>query len=148
MVEQHGEPLAGVLVHAWVSGGPAHKGDEIPICCYALGRDALTDQKGEFTLAPLPASEYVIDVVVNTYDSLDGDYTPRVPPAAFAPQLLLLKEGEASKWVELAAVPEVVVEGQYYDSKGKPTLGSARCCRDKCLAQTPLRRSASTKPRA
>jgi beta-lactamase regulating signal transducer with metallopeptidase domain len=125
VVDRHGKPLAGLLVHAVVSGGPANKEDEFPSCCYGLGRDALTDQKGEFTLAPLPASEYLIHVAINTYDSLNGHYTPPVPPAAFAPQLLLLKEGETEKSVELAAVPEVVIEGHYYDTRGKPTSGNA-----------------------
>jgi hypothetical protein len=32
----------------------------------------------------------------------------------------VLKEGEATNRVELAALAEVVIEGQFYDSKGKP----------------------------
>lgn len=122
VLDQHGKPLAAVWVNAMVCGGPAKKTYDIPVA-EMLSRAALTDAKGEFALAPLPASEYVVKVEQYPRDSLLTDRTPRVPPAAFAPLALTLKEGEMTRQVELRAMPEVVIEGQFYDSKGKPRLG-------------------------
>ncbi|MGO9109351.1 MAG: hypothetical protein ACLP9L_08970 [Thermoguttaceae bacterium] len=122
VVDQHGKPLAGVCVNARLTGGPAKQTYDIPVTDM-LCRGALTDPNGEFVLAPLPAGEYVLGVDKYSQDNLIEDHTPRLPPAVFGPSPLVLKEGEMTKSVELAALAEVILEGQYFDSKGKPRLG-------------------------
>jgi hypothetical protein len=122
VVDQRRKPLAGVWVNARLTGGPAKQAYGIPVADM-LCRAALTDAKGEFMLAPLPAGEYVIGVDKYAQDSLVEDRTPRLPPAVFGPSPLLLKEGEMTKSVELAALAEVDLEGQYFDSKGKSRSG-------------------------
>src|SRR5262249_39711733 len=44
-------------------------------------------------------------------------------PAVFARQKLTIKEGETTEPLEVRAVPHVVIEAQYLDSKGQPRSG-------------------------
>jgi hypothetical protein len=57
------------------------------------------------------------------HDSLIEDRSVRVPPAVFGREPMVLNDGETTKWIELAALAEVVIEGQFYDSQGKLRLG-------------------------
>ncbi len=46
-------------------------------------------------------------------------------PGVFVRKPLTLKAGEQPEPLEIRAVPHVVIEAQYYDSKGKTTRGHA-----------------------
>ena len=65
--------------NAEITGGPAKKQTELPVAD-ALVRSALTDQQGEFTLAPLPAGQCLVRVAEYPRESLLTDKTS--PPAA------------------------------------------------------------------
>ena len=124
VVDEQGKPVAGVWVNARITGGPAKQEFNIPVADM-LARSGLTDPQGQFTMAPLPAGEYVLNVERYAGDSLIEDRTVRPVPAVFGPQLLTLKQGMTSATVEIRAKPTVVVEGQFYDSQGKPRSGHA-----------------------
>jgi beta-lactamase regulating signal transducer with metallopeptidase domain len=122
VVDQQGKPVGGVWVNAWVTGGAAKKKYDLP-ANEMVTRSGLTDTQGQFTLAPLPAGEYMVHVGEYPHDSLIEDRTPHPVPAVFGPQSLTLETGETTASIEIRALPEVVVEGQYYDSHGKPHPG-------------------------
>ncbi|MEN6494531.1 MAG: hypothetical protein ABFD16_09570, partial [Thermoguttaceae bacterium] len=109
-------------VNAWITGGAAKREHNLPVV-EMLARAGLTDPQGEFTLAPLAAGEYVVNVEEYPQDGLIKEDTPRPLPTVFGPQSLTLKNGETPASIEIRAMAEVVVEGQYYDSHGKPRLG-------------------------
>ena len=122
--DEHGKPVAGVWVNAEITGGPAKKMSGLPVADF-LARAALTDAQGKFTLAPLPAGECVVRVADYPHDGLLRNQGHRPSPGVFGPQRLTLKADEATVLVGLRAVPQVVIEGQFYDSRGKTRLGHA-----------------------
>jgi beta-lactamase regulating signal transducer with metallopeptidase domain/protocatechuate 3,4-dioxygenase beta subunit/Leucine-rich repeat (LRR) protein len=117
-----GKPVAGVFVNAHVSGGPAKKSYTLPVADM-LARAALSGEKGEFTLAPLPVGEYLIRVEEYAHDHLLGRPDPRPVPYVFTPKKLAIKGAETDATVEIRAAPEVRLEGQYFDSSGKTRTG-------------------------
>ena len=115
--------MAGVWINAEIIGGPAKKlkktGNELPVADF-LVRSALTDERGEFALVPLPTGECLVRVAEYPGDNLLGHQSRRAPPGVFGPMRLSLKVGEATASVEIRAVPQGVIGGQFYDSRGKP----------------------------
>ena len=122
VVDEQEKPVAGVWVNAEIVGGASKKEYDLPVSD-ALERSALTDEKGEFALKPLPPGECLIKVEEYPQDNLLGRQSQRPLPFVFGPKKLTLKAGEAAMPVVVRAVPQVVVEGQFYDSQGKPRLG-------------------------
>ncbi len=121
-----GKPLAGLLIEARRERGSSPEFDTLDqlMVTDAIRRTAETDAEGRFTLEPLPPG---------TYRVMPTDYDSRVDPSAgrarrelpgvFAPQKLTIKEGEALPPLEVRALPHVVIEGQWLDSKGQPKGG-------------------------
>ena len=122
VVDEQGKPVVGAWVNVEVVGGPAKKEITIPVVD-ALVRSALTDEKGEYTLTPLPPGECLIRVAEYPREALLGRQPHRPLSCVFTPKELMLKAEGAIEPVELRAVPQVVIEGQFYDSKGKPCMG-------------------------
>ena len=123
VTDEHGKPAAGVWVNATITRGPA-KAD---ITQWGDQRSALADEKGLFTLPPLPAGEWSIAADDHPYDSWNH---PEVSPAShrglpwiFLPTKLNLTAPAATASLEIRAAPQVIVEGQVYDSRGKPSGG-------------------------
>ena len=123
VTDEHGKPAAGVWVNATITRGPA-KAD---ITQWGDQRSALADEKGLFTLPPLPAGEWSIAADDHPYDSWNH---PEVSPASrrglpwiFLPTKLNLTARAATASLEIRAAPQVIVEGQVYDSRGKPWGG-------------------------
>jgi hypothetical protein len=83
----------------------------------------LSNERGEFELAPLPPGEYQVKADEYSHDSSREDRQRRPLPAVFVGQKVTLKEGEPADNLEVRAVPHVVVEAQYLSSKGTPTRG-------------------------
>ena len=52
-----------------------------------------------------------------------SDWTRRPLPEVFAPTKLTIKEGETPAPLEIRALPSVVIEGHWVDSKGQPKGG-------------------------
>ena len=89
-----------------------------------IRRVAETDADGRFTFAPLPPGEYSVKPSETNFD---GDrkiqWTHRPLPEVFAPTKLTIKEGETPAPLEIRALPSVVIEGRWVDSKGQPKGG-------------------------
>lgn len=118
VVDADGKPVGSVWVNADIVGGPAKKEIRMPVYD-ALARSALADAKGEFTLAPLPPSEYNLIVDETPRAENSKDRTRRPVPAVFLQQKLTLKAGEPVQTVEIKAVPHVEIELAQLDSAGK-----------------------------
>ncbi len=90
-----------------------------------INRSAVTDAKGAFEMRPLPPGNYLVKPGEYPRDgALDRkDAKTRPVPAVFIGTKVALKGGADPERVEVRAVPHVVIEAQYLDSKGKPTRG-------------------------
>ncbi len=93
-----------------------------------IRRAAETDSDGRFTFAPLPPGEYSVTPSESNYDGDRKDqWTHRPLPEVFAPTKLTIKEGETPAPLEIRALPSVVIEGHWVDSKGQPKGGWSSC---------------------
>ncbi len=122
VVDEGEKPVPGVWINAEIVGGPAKQEIHIPVTDY-LSRSALTDEKGEFKLRPLPAGECLIKVEEYPHDELLGRQPHRPLTEIFSRNKITLKQGEAIEPIKIRAMPQVVIEGQYYDSQGKTRMG-------------------------
>lgn len=122
LLDAKGKPLAGVAVHADLQD----RNDEItePVADN-IGRVGVTNEKGEFAMAPLPPGNYLVKPQEHAWDATkDRNDRKTMPvPAVFLGTKVVLKADAKPEPVEVRAVPHVVIEGQYYDSKGKPCRG-------------------------
>jgi beta-lactamase regulating signal transducer with metallopeptidase domain len=120
-LDSDGKPVAHLWVNAELYDGPAKMKIGMPVAD-ALGRSALTDEHGQFTMGPLPAGVY--DLLTSEYarkiSANEDDHTQYPEPDAFLHQKLHLDEGQATKTVEIRAVPHVLVGIQQLNSKGQP----------------------------
>jgi beta-lactamase regulating signal transducer with metallopeptidase domain/uncharacterized GH25 family protein len=124
LLDAKGKPLAGLYVNA--ERQRERSNDEIlQRVAGMVRRSAVTNAKGEFELAPLPLGEYRVKPDEHGYEpSSDTRRQPRRPlPAVFLPQKVTLKDGEKPEKLEVRAVPHVIIQAQYVDSKGKPCRG-------------------------
>jgi hypothetical protein len=124
VLDTQGKPVPDVYVTANKRGGI--EGFNLPVADH-IRRTALTNAKGEFTMAPLPPGKYEIIPEEQGWDpSKDESRLRKRPlPGVFVRQSLTLKADEQPEPIEVRAVPHVVIEAQYYDSKGKTTRGHA-----------------------
>ena len=127
VVDVQGKPLAGVFVEADKRGGI--EDFNFPVADH-VRRTAVTNDKGEFAFAPLPAASYDVYPQERGWDPSKDEKRPqkRPLPGVFVRQQVTLKDGmppEPKEPIEVRAVPHVVIEAQYFDSKGKKTRGHA-----------------------
>jgi beta-lactamase regulating signal transducer with metallopeptidase domain len=125
VVDVKGKPVAGIYVNANLQRDPAGSDELMELrVANSIRRGALTNERGEFELAPLAPGTYQVNPEeYNGEPSLDGRSPTRPLPAVFVPMSVTLKDGEKPETLEVRAVPHVLVEAQYLDSKGKPTRG-------------------------
>jgi hypothetical protein len=127
LLDAEGKPLRGLYVNFRRERGQT-PADELLgqlTVADAINRTAVSGANGEFQVNPLPPGEYRVQPGEYAEDSsLDrADRKIRKLPAVFAPRKLVLKEGETPEPLVIRASPHVVIEAQYYDSKGKPRTG-------------------------
>jgi beta-lactamase regulating signal transducer with metallopeptidase domain len=124
LLDAKGKPLSGVIVNA----ESRERNDEItePVADN-INRSAVTNEKGEFTMNPLPPGNYLVKPGDYARDgSLDRkDRKPGEVPGVFIGTKVTLKAGAEPDVLEVKAVPHVTIEAQYLDSKGKTTRGHA-----------------------
>jgi beta-lactamase regulating signal transducer with metallopeptidase domain/protocatechuate 3,4-dioxygenase beta subunit len=121
VLDAKGKPLAGVNVNA----EPTERNEEIPNIpvADAIRRSCMSNDKGEFEMAPLPPGTYQVKPDEWVADSTKEDRKKHPVPAVFLGKKITLKNGEKPELLEVRAVPHVVIEAQYIDTKGKHTRG-------------------------
>jgi Zn-dependent protease with chaperone function len=125
-LDVQGKPLAGLLIEASRERGSSPEFETLGqmMVSDAIRRTAETDAEGRFTLDPLPTGTY--RVMPTDHDSRrdrSAGHARRELPGVFAPKKLTIKEGETPSPLEVRALPHVVIEGQWLDSKGQPKGG-------------------------
>jgi beta-lactamase regulating signal transducer with metallopeptidase domain len=123
-----GKPLANLLIEACRERGKG-KGPEFEALdrmgvTDALQRTVETDAEGRFTFDPLPPATYrILPTGYEDWVVRPNSRTRRELPGVFAPKSLTIKDGETVSPIEVRALPHVVIEGQWLDSKGQPKGG-------------------------
>jgi beta-lactamase regulating signal transducer with metallopeptidase domain/protocatechuate 3,4-dioxygenase beta subunit len=123
LLDTKGKRVPNVYVHASKRGGI--EDFNLPVADQTH-RVTVTNEQGEFEFAPLAAGQYELRPEENGYDPSKDDGRPKkrpLPNLVFLRQRVTLKDGEQPEPIELRAVPHVVIEAQYYDSKGSHTRG-------------------------
>jgi beta-lactamase regulating signal transducer with metallopeptidase domain len=124
VLDAKGAPLAGLTVNA----ESRDRNDEItePVAD-AINRSAVTNDKGEFELNPLPPGNYLVKPDDYAHDgSIDRKDRKALPVSdVFLGAKTTLKAGVIPEPIEVRATPHVVIEAQYLDAQGKPTRGHA-----------------------
>ncbi len=125
-LDAQGKPIKGVFVEIERKRGPGPdlEAKNLGFISNVIRRVAETDLDGRFTFNPLPLGEYSVAPSETNYD---GDrkvnWAHRPLPEVFAPAKLEIKEGETPAPLEIRALPSVVIEGHWVDSKGQPKGG-------------------------
>jgi beta-lactamase regulating signal transducer with metallopeptidase domain/protocatechuate 3,4-dioxygenase beta subunit len=116
VLDAQGKPLAGINVNA----ESQDRNEEITLpVADNINRSAVSNDKGEFVMNPLPPGHYNIKPDVYARDASTGDRKQRPFEAVFAAKKLTLKAGENPDPIEVRASPHIVIEAQAFDSKGK-----------------------------
>ncbi len=121
VLDVEGKPVAGIFVNAERAGGYGEILNGLAVAD-AINRSAVTGADGSFTLAPLPSGKYRVLPGDRARDGSER-HKVRPLPAVFTPRKVTLNEGETPEPLEIRASPQVVIEAQWVDSKGKPTWG-------------------------
>lgn len=124
LLDAKGRAVAGAIVNA----DSQERNDEItePVADQ-INRSAVTNDKGEWEMRPLPPGKYLVKPGDHQHDaSLDrGKARGTEPPGVYVGTKVTLKAGAAAEPVEVRAVPHVTIEARHVDSAGKPTRGHA-----------------------
>jgi hypothetical protein len=126
IVDVQGKPIKGVFVaiERKRGTGPDLDAKNLGFISNVVRRAAETDSDGRFTFAPLPPGEYNVAPSETHYDG-DRKVNREQRPLTevFAAAKLEIKEGETPTALEIRALPSVVIEGHWVDSKGQPKGG-------------------------
>jgi len=126
VLDVHGKPIGRVFVEMEQrrGNGPDLEANNLGFISNSIRRVAETDSDGRFTFGPMPPGEYGITPSESNYDGdRKAKWENRPLPEVFASTKLTIREGEAPAPLEIRALPSVVVEGQWVDSKGQPKGG-------------------------
>lgn len=123
VVNATGEPVEGVWVNLLDHFAQAEV--QLPVAT-SMCRTALTDDNGEFVMAPMKAGRYRLEV--NEYPRehvfhVNGKAKRIEPKDVFVSQTIEVTENDADRPYILQAKPHVTFRGQYLDSKGEPRSG-------------------------
>jgi hypothetical protein len=126
LLDVKGKPLAGVLVEADRERGTGPEFEALGqmMVSDAIRRTAETDAEGRFTFDPLPPGSFrVIPTDFNRQGDRSAGWSRRELPGVFTPKKLTITESGTLEPLEVRASPLVVIEGQWFDSKGEPKSG-------------------------
>jgi beta-lactamase regulating signal transducer with metallopeptidase domain/protocatechuate 3,4-dioxygenase beta subunit len=121
VLDAKGKPLSGINVNADL----ADFSEELQglMVANSIDRSAVTNERGEFEMRPLPPGHYRVQPADHSRDGSKDDRQRYPVPAVFVPHKVVLKNGEDPASLEIRASPHVVFEAQYVDSHGKPMRG-------------------------
>ncbi len=124
------KPVAGVHVSAVSESGMRGDNPDFPFGIADQRRRSVpTAADGTFVFGPLSPANYVVQLEQAWWDPpTHRAATPssRAPlPGVFTPQKIRIQEGQEPPFMELQAVPQVVVEARYHDTEGN-TRGGRR----------------------
>ncbi|TWT74609.1 Regulatory protein BlaR1 [Posidoniimonas polymericola] len=122
VLDQEGAPAPGVWVNAELRSGPAKKPIQMPVAD-CIDRSALTNEQGEFIMAPLPPGGYEVVPAERPAENPDRTREERPLPATFLVQQVELNDKAGAEPIELRATETVHFHTQNLDSDGKPTRG-------------------------
>ena len=125
-LDVQGKPLAKLLIEASRERGDGPEFEALGqmMVSDAIRRTTETDSEGRFTFDPLPPGTFKI--APTDYDGRSDrskGLARRNLPGVFTPKKLTIKEEEPPAPLEVRASPHVVIEGQWFDSKGQPKSG-------------------------
>ncbi len=126
VLDVQGKPVKGVFVEIERrrGNGPDLEAQGLSFISNVIRRVAETDSDGQFTSAPLPPGEYSVKPDDSNYDGDRKSKWERRPlTEVFASAKSTIKEGETPSPIEFRAMPSVVIEGHWVDSKGQPKAG-------------------------
>lgn len=120
VLDVNGEPVGDVKIEARRRGDGEEADAFLSTNSVANGirRQAVADADGSFTLAALPDGEYDIQVQANA----EG-YSPPPLRQVFLRQSITIANGAGPEFLEIRAVPHVVISATYLNSQGKPRSG-------------------------
>lgn len=90
---------------------------------FQANRSALTNDRGEYALAPLPAGAYSVTPAELAEHCFDYEMRPRPLSAVFYPRDAILTAGAAPDPLDFRAVSHVTVDVQCVNSKDEPQPG-------------------------
>jgi hypothetical protein len=126
ILDVQGRPMKGVFVEIerQRGDGPDLQKQNLAFISNVIRRAAETDSDGRFTSLPLPPGEYSVAPSESNYDGdRKAKWERRPLTEVFATSKLTIKEGETPSPLEIRALPSVVIEGHWVDSKGQPKGG-------------------------
>jgi len=128
LLDIDGKSLSGVFVNADSVGQMQPQFDQ-PVG-EIVGRGAITDAQGNFQFAPLAPGTYRVTPgddsnECSVWDRSSALREKRPVPGVFLPRDVNIVDAAQPEPVEIHAVPQVTIIGQYYDSNGKPRGGFA-----------------------
>lgn len=126
VLSAEGKPVAGVPVNILYTGGGSEITGDVNAVGTSVRRSAITDNDGHFAFDPLPTGDYWIAPAELKIDPTIGwDFRIRryELPGAFLPVNVKIQEGVASAPIEIQALPHVIFNAQFLDSKGNKTSG-------------------------
>jgi beta-lactamase regulating signal transducer with metallopeptidase domain/protocatechuate 3,4-dioxygenase beta subunit len=125
VLDAQGKPIAGVFVAIERPRGDGPDPQSLEkVLSSVIRRVAETDADGRFTFAPLPPGEYQVKPSETNFDGDRKIQSTRRPlREVFTPTKLTIQEDETPAPLEIRALPTVVIEGRWVDSKGQPGWG-------------------------
>jgi hypothetical protein len=120
LLDAQGKPVGGVRVEAR-RRGDGEKADEFlnsSAVANQIGRKVDVEPDGKFTLASLPNGEYSLQVRSNS-----DSYDPPPLEQVFLRHNVTIEAGQETAPLTIRAVPHVVIQGTYLNSKGEPRSG-------------------------
>lgn len=121
VIDVNGQPVTGVRVEARRRGDGEQADEFLRSNAVAnhIGRTAVVEADGTYTLASLPDGDYTLEVEA---DRAEGNYDPPPLKDVFLRQSLTIEDGKPQNLI-IQAIPHVVLQGTYLDSQNKPRTG-------------------------
>lgn len=121
VLDVNGQPVPNVRVEARRQGDGERADEYLQSNAVAnqIGRSVATQEDGAFTLASLPEGDYTLEI---DFNAKEGEYDPPPLREVFLRQSLKIADKRPQQ-ITIQAVPHVVLQGTYLNSKNEPCSG-------------------------